>query len=65
MGETGPELVYMPRGSKVAHSGETRALLAGAGGDTFNISVAATLANGLDINTLAYEIADVLRRRNR
>lgn len=64
VGETGPELVYMPRGSKVAHSGETRALLAGAGGDV-QVNVYATVANGIDVNALAYEIADVLRRRNR
>lgn len=64
VGETGPELVYMPRGSKVANSGQTRAMLNGGGGDT-HVYVTANVDNGIDINTLAYEIADVLRRRNR
>ena len=64
VGETGPELVYVPQGSRILNSKDTRMALAGAG-ESVQVNVYATVTNGLDINTLAYEIADVLRRRGR
>ena len=64
VGETGPELVYVPQGSRILNSKDTRMALAGSG-ESVQVNVYATVANNLDINTLAYEIADVLRRRGR
>lgn len=64
VGETGPELVYVPQGSRILNSKDTRLALAGAG-ESVQVNVYATVANSLDINSLAYEIADVLRRRGR
>lgn len=64
VGETGPELVYVPQGSRILNSKDTRMALTGAG-ESVQVNVYATVANSIDINSLAYEIADVLRRRGR
>lgn len=42
VGERGPELVNLPRGSKVYTNGVSKTMLGGAGGNTFNINFTPT-----------------------
>lgn len=61
VGERGPELVQLPRGSKIYPADLTSEMLAGAGGVTIN----ANLANNVDVEHLALRVAEALRRRGR
>jgi len=61
VGEQGPELVQLPRGSKIFPADMTEAMLAGAGGVTINANV----ASNVDIEHLALRVAEALRRRGR
>jgi len=62
VGETGPELVSLPARSRIYSNAESMAM-AGAGGNTFNVNVYATVDNQIDVETMAYRVADVIRRR--
>lgn len=61
VGETGPELVSLPSRSRIFNPAESMAL-AGAGGDVY-VTVNASVASQIDIESLAYRISDVIRRR--
>ncbi|MCB1715034.1 MAG: phage tail tape measure protein [Candidatus Competibacteraceae bacterium] len=61
VGETGPELVALPRGSRIFSPNESMAL-AGGGGVNVTVNVG-TVANDVDIQRLAYQIADIVQRR--
>ncbi|HHB12084.1 MAG TPA: phage tail tape measure protein [Chromatiales bacterium] len=67
VGEQGPEIVALPRGSRVFNASESRRLAAagalGNGGVT--VVVQATVANELDLQALAYRVADIIQRRAR
>ncbi len=62
VGERGPELVALPRGSRIFSNRESMELV-GSGGP--QIIVNATLNNDLDVEELAYRIARVIQRRQR
>jgi len=61
VGEEGPELVTLPRGTRIYSNDESMAM---AGGVTVNISVA-SLASDLDVERLANQVARVIQRRQR
>ena len=61
VGEAGPELVMLPRGSRIYGAQETERMAAGGAG------VAVTVQNMVvrddrDIYSLAYQVADILSR---
>jgi len=60
VGERGPELIMAPRGTRIFNNNESMQM-AGAGGVTVHIH--ATINNGLDVNQLAYQVADIVQRR--
>ena len=61
VGERGPELVTLPRGSRI-HNAEDTARM---GGSTVNVTVNASVADGMDAEALAYRIASIIQRRQR
>lgn len=63
VGERGPELVELPRGSRVYSAQESRGMARNGGGDTIinNFYV----SNNLDIQSAAHKIEDIRRRRGR
>ncbi|GIV81841.1 MAG: hypothetical protein KatS3mg051_1195 [Anaerolineae bacterium] len=62
VGERGPELVALPRGSRIFSNRESMEMV-GAGGP--QVIINATLNNDLDVEELAYRIARVIQRRQR
>lgn len=63
VGERGAELVNLPRGTAIYSAAQSRNMaLAGAG---VTVNVTANVANDLDVQSLAYRIADVISRRRR
>lgn len=60
VGEAGAELVYLPRSTSIYSSAESKRV---QGDAAPNVIVNATVASGIDVNVLAYKVADVLRRR--
>jgi len=62
VGETGPELVSLPRGSQIFPSGQS-AQMAAAGMGSVTVNVNATVNNEHDAHVLAQQVADILRRR--
>lgn len=64
VGETGPEMVFLPRGSRIFPAGQTEQMMAaGVGG--MNITINANVSNEADITTLARRVAAEIQRRNR
>lgn len=61
VGETGPEIIIPPRGSRILSNRESMAFAGDGGGITVNVT--ATIADALDINQLAYQIADIISKR--
>lgn len=61
VGERGPELVMLPRGSRV-HNAEDTARMTG---QTISVTVNATVASDIDAESLAYRIASIIQRRQR
>lgn len=61
VGETGPELVNLPRGSQIIPSMRSAQMAAAAGG--ININITANVTNDADITTLTRRIARELQRR--
>jgi TP901 family phage tail tape measure protein len=59
VGEEGPELVSLPRGSRVFNSQESREMV-----EPVTVNVYATLDNDIDVNEMAYRIADIIKRRS-
>ncbi len=62
VGERGPERIFLPRGSKVFSTERTAAMSGGA----VTVSIGpVSLGSGIDVQVLAYQVADILRRGNR
>ena len=60
VGEQGPELVQLPRGSKIYPADVTADMLSGAA-----VNVYANVDSNVDIEHLALRVAEALRRRGR
>ncbi len=60
VGERGPELVDMAKGSRVYNNRDTKELLSGGG---ITINVTANVANDMDVEEMALRIAQVIQRR--
>lgn len=58
----GPELVNLPAHSRIFSNSDSMAM---AGAGAVNIEINATVSNDLDIERLAYRVADVIRGRRR
>jgi TP901 family phage tail tape measure protein len=63
VGETGPELVSLPRGSGIYSNSDSMAM-AGGGGITVNVNIA-SVASNIDMERFAHKIADIVQRRRR
>ena len=63
VGETGPELVNLPARSAIYSNANSMAM-AGAGGGV-NVTINATVADGIDIERLAHRVVDVISSRRR
>ena len=62
VGEAGPELVYLPRGSGVDSASDSRSRKDGGQG----ISIGAVyVQNEMDAYTMAYQLNDLQKRRER
>jgi TP901 family phage tail tape measure protein len=64
VGEQGPELVNLPRGSRVYDHHETAAMVSGGGGITVNVHVA-SVASEIDMHSLAHRVAREIQRKMR
>ena len=63
VGETGPELVSLPRGSRIFSPQESQQLVA-AGSGSIQVTVnVANVSSDMDIETMAYRVAEAIRRR--
>lgn len=62
VGETGPEIVALPPRSRIFNPAESMAL-AGAGGGDVYVTINAAVADNIDIQQMAYQVADILRKR--
>jgi phage-related protein len=62
VGERGPEIVMLPRGSRIESSERTSQMM-GNGGMTVNVY--ATVSNQMDVEELAYRVAQTIQRRQR
>lgn len=58
MGEAGRELVQLPRGSRIYSNRESEQMVAAGG----NVTVYATVSSAIDVEMLAYRVANVLAR---
>jgi phage-related protein len=64
VGETGPEMVTLPRGSKITRASETRDMMNQGSGNTYNINVTAGMgANGAEIAEMIKNVIDRDQRR--
>lgn len=61
VGERGPELVQLPRGSKIYPADVSSDMLAGAGG----VTIYANVDSNVDVEHLALRVAEAMRRRGR
>ncbi|MGB2787858.1 MAG: tape measure protein [Dokdonella sp.] len=62
VGETGPEVVALPRGSQIYPAGESKRMLAGGGGEGIVIQNV-TVQNEVDMYELLHKLEDMQRRR--
>lgn len=62
VGERGPELAYLPRGTRIESSERTSRAL-GNGGVTVNVY--ATVGNQIDVEEMAYRVVQTIQRRQR
>jgi len=62
VGETGPELVNLPGRSAIYSNANSMAM---AGGGGINVTINATVADGIDIERLAHRVVDVISSRRR
>lgn len=60
VGENGPELMYLPTGTRVLNNRETNQSL-GVSGQSVNIYP--TISTKIDVESLAYQIADIIQMR--
>lgn len=63
VGEAGPELAMLPRGTQILTAGETRRAMAADGGSVVIQNV--TLSNDMDLAVLLGKLEDLQRRRRR
>jgi len=61
VGERGPELVVLPRGSRVLNSEQT----ARSGQGSINVTINANVTDGMDLESLAYRIASMIQQKQR
>jgi len=61
VGERGPELVALPRGSQISTAEQT----ARAGQGNINVTINANVADGMDLESLAYRIASMIQQKQR
>lgn len=62
VGETGPELVMLPRGSRIFGAQETQRMAAAPAGVAVTVE-SMVVRDDRDIYSLAYQVADILTRR--
>ena len=62
VGERGPELVALPRGSQI-HNSESTSRMMGGGG--ISVTVNANMSNDIDAEAWAYRIAQIIQKRQR
>lgn len=60
VGENGPELMYLPIGTKVLNNRETRQI---GNPDGKAVNIYATVNTPIDLEVLAYQIADIMQTR--
>lgn len=60
VGERGPELVALPRASRIWNANDSLAMAAGGGGG--NVTIYATVNNDIDMERLAYRVRQEMRR---
>ncbi len=65
VGEAGPELVVLPRGSRVLSNGETRGALAGAGAPVTVQIFIGSLGSAVDVEWLANRVARKVAEKQR
>lgn len=63
VGETGPEPVWLPQGSRIFSNNESMQMAGAGGGVTVNLYVTANTA--LDWEQAAYRVADIIQQRRR
>jgi len=63
VGERGAELVNLPRGTAIYSAAQSRNMALASGGPSVNVT--AHVYNNLDVQSLAYRVADVIDRRRR
>jgi TP901 family phage tail tape measure protein len=61
VGERGPELAYLPRGTRIESSERTSQMMGGG----VTVNVYATVSNQMDVEELAYRVAQTIQRRQR
>lgn len=64
VGERGPELVSLPRGTRIYNNQDSMAMAAGGGGVTVHVNVA-SMASDIDVEAMANRIARIIQRRTR
>ena len=64
VGEYGPELVNLPRGSRINNAFETQRMLGGGAPVVVNVNVE-RVSSDVDVQSMAYRVADVIQRRQR
>lgn len=60
VGERGPELVALPRASRIWNANDSLAMASGGGGG--NVTIYATVSNDIDLERLAYRVRQEMRR---
>ena len=63
VGERGPELVSLPRGSQVRTAQDTKRVMGGGGGNTFNITINARDTSNAELRRIADEIGRMVNSK--
>ena len=68
VGEYGPEMAWLPQGTRIHTAGETKRMLsdgaAGGGTEVYApVTINANVANGVDVAMLARQVSDEIGRR--
>jgi len=63
VGERGPELVSLPRGSTVRTAQDTKRVMGGGGGNTFNITINARDTSNAELRRIADEIGRMVNSK--
>ena len=62
VGEKGPELVNLPRNSRVHSNKDSRKMVSSGGGNTINVTVNATSTNDTELRRIAQKVAQMINR---